>query len=157
MSVILEALKRAQAEGERARDGDKGEPREARGRDFMEEEQNYLRLVETLLDVTHQLSRQIRPIEEQLVQVSIDHLRQRMEWGKRRLLECLAGIDQHLLDCRSLIEECNTVRANIRGLNERLASLGGSPLPVIEEEFGSADLEEVLKERIAGLRSQGKL
>ena len=63
----------------------------------MREEQSYERLLQALQDMKNEIAKQIRPVEEQIIQANVDHLRQTFTQETRRLSKCLEEIDDNIL------------------------------------------------------------
>ncbi len=124
--------------------------------DLMKQEQSYERLLHALQDMKSEIVKQIRPVEEQIIQSSLNHLRQSFEHETGRLGKCLEEIDQKLLDCRKYLEEYERVRSTLHGLNEELSRFGADSLPVADH-LPTHDLGEIIRHRIEHLRSQGKI
>src|SRR4030095_4368382 len=69
------------------------EPRFQMPEDLMREEQSYERLLQALQDMKNEIAKKIRPVEEQIIQANVDHLRQTFSQESRRLTKCLEEID----------------------------------------------------------------
>jgi primosomal protein N'' len=124
--------------------------------DLMKEEQSYERLLQALQDMKNEIAKQIRPVEEQIIQANVDHLRQTFAQESRRLAKCLEEIDDNILACRQHLQDHERIRAGLHGLNERLSQLGAEAL-ALPEGLPAADLEEIVRQRIEQLRLQGKI
>lgn len=124
--------------------------------DLMKQEQSYERLLHALQEMKSEIVKQIRPVEEQIIQSSLNNLRQSFEHEAQRLGKCLEEIDQKLLDCRKYLDEYDRVRSTLHTLNEQLTRLGTEPLPVADQ-LPTEDLGEIIKHRIEHLKSQGKM
>ena len=133
-----------------------GEPRILLPEDLMREEQSYERLLQALQDMKSEIAKQIRPVEQQIIQANIDHLRQSFSQESRRLSKCLEEIDDNILACRQYLQDYERIRSGLQMLNEKLIQLGGDKIPV-PDGLGSADLGEIVRQRIDHLRSQGKI
>ena len=123
---------------------------------LMKEEQSYERLLQALQEMKNEIVRQIRPVEEQIIQANVDHLRQTFDHESKRLGQCLEEIDQKIMDCRQSLERYKQIHSILHGLNEKLSLLGAEPL-VVPDHLPTNDVEEIVKERIEHLRFQGKL
>lgn len=134
----------------------KREPKVEMPEDLMKEEQSYERLLQALQDMKSEIARQIRPVEEQIVQASVEHLRQSFDQENRRLAKCLEQIDQNILGCRQALDEYEQLRSGLHGLNEKLAQLGAERLQV-PDSMDAGDLEGIIRARIESLRSQGRI
>ncbi|HWO41760.1 MAG TPA: hypothetical protein VNO43_08160 [Candidatus Eisenbacteria bacterium] len=132
------------------------EPRIQLPEDLMREEQSYERLLQALQDMKNEIAKQIRPVEEQIIQANVDHLRQTFEKESRRLAKCLEEIDENILACRHYLHEYEKIRSTLHGLNERMAQLGAEGLQ-IPDSIPTTDLGEVVRQRIERLRSEGKI
>ena len=124
--------------------------------DLMREEQSYERLLQALQDMKNEIAKQIRPVEEQIIQANVDHLRQTFTQESRRLTKCLEEIDDNILACRQYLQDYERIRSSLHGLNEKLTQLGAESIQV-PDGLSNADLGEIVKQRIENLRSQGKV
>jgi len=124
--------------------------------DLMKEEQSYERLLQALQDMKTEIARQIRPVEEQIIQANVDHLRQMFNQESRKLNKCLEEIDDNILACRQYLLDYDRIRSSLHGLNEKLSQLGADAIQ-IPEGLPSLDLGEIVRQRIEHLRSQGKI
>jgi chromosome segregation ATPase len=103
-----------------------------------------------------EITKQIRPVEEQIIQANVDHLRQSFGQESRRLAKCLEEIDDNILACRQYLQDYERIRAGLQSLNDKLAQLGADSLQ-IADGLPTVDLGEIIRERIDHLRSQGKI
>jgi chromosome segregation ATPase len=124
--------------------------------DLMKQEQSYERLLHSLPEMKSEIVKQIRPVEEQIVQSSLNHLRQSFEQESHRLGKSLEEIDHKLLDCRKHLEEYDRVRSTLHSINDQLSRLGAEPLPV-GDQLPTHDLGEIIRSRVEHLRAQGLL
>src|SRR5688572_33233178 len=124
--------------------------------DLMREEQSYERLLQALQDMKNEIAKQIRPVEEQIIQANVDHLRQTFNQESRRLSKCLEEIDDNILACRQYLQDYERIRSSLYGLNEKLTQLGAQSIQV-PDGLPTADLGGIVRERIDYLRSQGKI
>ena len=122
----------------------------------MKEEQSYERLLQALLDMKHEIAKQIRPVEEQIVQANVDYLKQMFSQKKGKLGECLDAIKQKILDCRLHMEEYEQICSELNAVNSRLSRFGAEPL-AMPEPLPTTDLGDLIIGCIRELRSQGKL
>jgi chromosome segregation ATPase len=132
------------------------EPRVKLPEDLMSEEQSYERLLQALQDMKSEIAKQIRPVEEQIIQANVEHLRQTFNQESRRLAKCLEEIDENILACRQYLEDYERIRSSLYSLNEKLTQLGAQSLQV-PDGLATADLGGIVRERIDHLRSQGKI
>lgn len=132
------------------------EERVTMSEDIMKEEQSYERLLQALLDMKSEIAKQIRPVEEQIVQANVDQIKQMFEQKKNMLGDCLDAIKQKILDCRLHIEEYDRIRSDLDSLNKRLSRLGADLLP-LPEPLPTTDLGDLITRCIEDLRSQRKL
>lgn len=124
--------------------------------ELMREEKTYERLLQALVDMKAEINKQIRPIEEQIIQANLDHLRQNFERERKRLGDCLEEIDKKLFECQLQMEEYERISGNLHSLNSRISRLGGEAL-MVPDSLPSSDLGEILRRRLEDLRAQGKL
>jgi chromosome segregation ATPase len=124
--------------------------------DLMKEEQSYERLLQALQDMKTEIAKQIRPVEEQIIQANVDHLRQSFNQESRKLSKCLEEIDENILACRQYLHDYERIRSSLHGLNEKLSQLGADGIQM-PESLPSSDLGEIIRQRIDHLRSQGKI
>jgi len=122
----------------------------------MREEQTYERLLRVLHDMQAQIEERVRPVAEQVVQVEVERLQSLSMHQKSILNDCLALIDQTILDCRIQLEEYRQTRSALLVLNQRLADLGAEPVAV-PDHFPTENLGDLILARLEGLRSQGKI
>jgi len=132
------------------------EPRVQLPEDLMREEQSYERLLQALQDMKSEIAKQIRPVEQQIIQANVDHLRQSFSQESRRLSKCLEEIDDNILACRQYLQDYERIRLGLKMLNEKLIQLGGDAIP-IPDGLVTSDLGEIVRQRIEHLRAQGKI
>lgn len=132
------------------------EPRIQLPEDLMREEQSYERLLQALQDMKNEIAKQIRPVEEQIIQANIDHLRQTFNQESRRLSKCLEEIDDNILACRQYLQDYERIRSGLFALNDKLTQLGAESVQV-PDGLPTTDLGEIVRQRIEHLRAQGKL
>jgi len=132
------------------------EPRIQLPEDLMREEQSYERLLQALQDMKNEIAKQIRPVEEQIIQANVDHLRQTFSQESRRLSKCLEEIDDNILACRQYLQDYERIRSSLYGLNEKLTQLGAESVQ-LPDGLPTTDLGEIVRQRIEDLRLQGKI
>ena len=132
------------------------QPRIMMPEDLMREEQSYERLLQALQDMKSEITKQIRPVEEQIIQANVEHLRQSFGEESRRLAKCLEEIDDNILACRQYLQDYERIRSGLQSLNDKLAQLGADSLQMADG-LPTTDLGEIIRERIDHLRSQGKI
>jgi len=132
------------------------EPRIQMPEDLMREEQSYERLLQALQDMKNEIAKQIRPVEEQIIQANVDHLRQTFNQEAQRLGKCLAEIDENILACRQYLQDYERIRSGLYALNEKLTQLGAESI-LIPDGLPTNDLGEIVGQRINSLRTQGKI
>ncbi|HEY7316395.1 MAG TPA: hypothetical protein VIE89_02405 [Candidatus Binatia bacterium] len=132
------------------------EPRIQMPEDLMREEESFERLLQALQDMKSEIAKQIRPVEEQIIQANIDYLRQTFTQESRKLCKCLEEIDDNILACRQYLEDYERIRSNLHGLNEKISQLGAEAL-VLPDGLPTLDLGEIVRERIEHLKAQGKI
>ena len=92
---------------------------------------------------------------EQGLQQEVERLRSESEQQKSILQECLAHIDQSILNCRAQIDEYRQTRSDLVALNERLVNLGAESVAV-PDHFPAENLEDLILARLQGLRAKGR-
>ena len=122
----------------------------------MKEEQSYERLLRVLHDMQAQIEERVRPVAEQVVQAEVERLQNLSIQTRSILNDCLALIDQTILDCRSQMEEYRQTRSALSAVNERLADLAGEPIAV-PDHFPTESLGDLILARVEGLRAEGKI
>ena len=122
----------------------------------MKEEQAHESLMRTLHEVHAQIDDGVRPVAEQVPRQEVERLRSESERQKSILQDCLAHIDQSILNCRAQIDEYRQMRSELLALNERLANLGADPV-TIPDHFPSENLEDLILARLEGLREKDKI
>ncbi len=132
------------------------EPRFQMPEDLMKEEQSYERLLQALQDMKAEIAKQIRPVEEQIIQANVDHLRQAFNQESRRLSKCLEEVDDNILACRQYLQDYERIRSSLHGLNEKLSQMGADSIQ-LPDGLPTTDLGEIVRQRIEHLRSQGKI
>jgi predicted nucleic acid-binding Zn-ribbon protein len=131
-------------------------PQDDMGKTLTKEEPTYERLLWALEDMKAQIEERVRPVAEQVVQAEVERLRDLSEHQKNALEECLTQIDQSILGCRNHVNTYREKRSDLVMLNQRLAKLGAEPVP-IPEEIPAADFEDVIRARVEGLHTEGKI
>ena len=121
----------------------------------MKEEQAYERLMRTLHEMQTQIEEGVTPVAEQVVQREVERLRSQSEQEKSILQECLAHIDQSILNCRTQIDEYRQTRSDLVALNERLVNLGAESVAV-PDHFPAEKLEDLILARLQGLHAKGR-
>jgi chromosome segregation ATPase len=132
------------------------EPRVQIPEDLMKEEEAFERLLQALQDMKSEITKQIRPVEEQIIEANRDHLRQSFTQESRKLNKCLEEIDDNILACRQYLQEYERIHAGLHGLNEKLTQLGAESLQV-PNSLPTHDLREIVSSRIEYLKAQGKI
>jgi chromosome segregation ATPase len=132
------------------------EPRVQIPEDLMKEEESFERLLQALKDMKGEIAKQIRPVEEQIIQANVDYLCHTFNQQTHELNRCLEKIDEHLLACRETLQHYERIRSNLHGLNEKLTQLNAENIQ-IPDSLPTSDLGEIIKQRIEILKSQGKM
>jgi primosomal protein N'' len=132
------------------------EPRIQLPEELMREEQSYERLLQALQDMKSEIAKQIRPVEEQIIQANVEHLRQTFSQESRRLAKCLEEIDDNILACRQYLQDYDRIRNALHALNEKMTQLGAQSIQV-PDGLPTTDLGEIVRQRIDFLRSQSKI
>ena len=124
--------------------------------DLMSQEQYYERLLLALEEMKRDLAQKIRPLQLQIVEANREYLRETFDSNIRRLYRCLEKIDEKTLACRQHLEEYNSIRSELRNLNDKLEQLGAAPVD-LPSGPGSSDLGEMVISRVEHLKSLGKI
>jgi primosomal protein N'' len=132
------------------------EPRIQMPEDLMREEESFERLLQALQDMKSEIAKQIRPVEEQIIQANVDYLRQTFTQESRRLCKCLEEIDDNILACRQYLEDYERIRSNLHNLNEKISQLGAESL-VRAVGLPNMVFGVIFRERIENIRAQGKI
>ena len=132
------------------------EPRIQLPEELMREEQSYERLLQALQDMKSEIAKQIRPVEEQIIQANVEHLRQTFSQESRRLAKCLEEIDDNILACRQYLQDYERIWNSLHSLNEKITQLGAQSIQV-PDGLPTTDLGDIVRQRIDFLRSQGKI
>lgn len=132
------------------------EPRIQIPEELMREEESFERLLQALQDMKNEIAKQIRPVEEQIIQANVDHLRQTFAQESQRLSKCLEEIDENILACRQYLQDYERIRASLHSLNEKLSQFGVESLP-LPDGLPTLDLGETVKQRVEDLKLQGKI
>jgi DNA repair exonuclease SbcCD ATPase subunit len=122
----------------------------------MKEEQAYERLMQALHEMQTEIEEGVIPVAEPVVQREVERLRSQSEQEKSILQECLAHIDQSILNCRAQIDEYRQTRSDLVALNERLANLGAESV-MVPDHFPAENLGDMILARLQGLRAKGKI
>ncbi|HZD39705.1 MAG TPA: hypothetical protein VE131_03225 [Terriglobales bacterium] len=122
----------------------------------MKEEQAYERLMRTLQVMQAQIDEGFRPLAEQVFQAEVERLCGLSKQQRSILQDCIARIDQSILNCRAQMEDYRRARSELIALNERLANLGAEPVPV-PDHFPMENLGDLILSRLEGLRAKGKI
>jgi hypothetical protein len=122
----------------------------------MKEEQACERLMRTLHEMQTQIEEGVTPVAEQVVQREVERLRSQSGREKSILQECLAHIDQRILNCRAQIDEYRQTRSDLVALNERLANLGAESV-MVPDHLPAENLADMILARLQGLRAKGKI
>ena len=126
------------------------------GTTFTKEDPTYERLLRALEDMKAQIEERVRPVAEQVVQAEVERLRDLSERHKDALEECLSQIDESILDCRAHVDTYRESCADLMTINQRLANLGAETVP-FPEQIPAANFEDVIRARVEGLHSEGKI
>ncbi len=116
----------------------------------------YSRLLQALRDMQAQINERIRPLAEEMVQDEMVRLRDQSDEQQNALNECLARIDQSILDCLTRMNEYQRCCADLTTINYRLSELGVAPEP-LPPQISMDNLADVIAARLNDLRRDGKL
>ena len=116
----------------------------------MKEEQACERLMQALHEMQTEIEEGVIPVAEQVVQREVEQLRSQSEQQRSILKDCLAHIDQSILNCRSQMDEYRQTRSDLVALNERLANLGAEPV-LVPDHFPAENLGDLILARLQGV------
>lgn len=114
------------------------------------------RLLQALRDMQAQIEERIRPVAQEMVRYEVARLRDQSDEHQSALKECLAQVDQNILNCFARMDEYQRRRADLSALNLRLANLGAAPEP-LPPTLALDNTAESIVARLEGLRLAGKL
>ena len=83
-------------------------------------------------------------------------LRDQSDEQQNALKECLARIDQSILDCLTRMNEYQRCCADLTTINYRLSGLGVAPEP-LPAQISADNFADVIAARLNNLRREGKL
>jgi chromosome segregation ATPase len=132
------------------------EPRVEIPEDLMKEEESFERLLQALHDMKDEIAKQIRPVEEQIIQTDVEHLRHSFDEESRNLNKCLEEIDDNILACRQRLQDYERIRSGLDELNEKLDQMGAERIAV-PDRLRTTEFDEIVQRRLEYLRSQGKI
>jgi DNA repair exonuclease SbcCD ATPase subunit len=136
--------------------GATNEPRVEIPEDLMKEEDSFERLLQALEDMKAEITKQIRPVEEQLIQTNLDHLRYSFSEETQNLSKCLEQIDDRIMACRKQLEEYEHICASLDELKRKMDQIGAGP-GEIPDRLPISDFGQVVQQRLEYLRFQGKI
>ena len=76
----------------------------------------YRRFLKALHEMQRQIDERIRPLAQQVGQYKMVRLRDHSDDQQNALKECLAKIDQSILDCLSRMDECQSHCADLTAI-----------------------------------------
>jgi len=122
--------------------------------DLMKREQANDRLLQALLDMKKEIQTRIRPIEEQIVQASVENIKKSYDQKIKMLSDSLTSIDKKILDCLPHLQDYKQIQLELTTLNEKLSRLGEEPLS-IPNSIPIEDFEGTIRHRIEYLKMRG--
>jgi hypothetical protein len=152
-SHLLERISRIQSAIGSAKPAEASNPAEEVSESDKSPYDGLLRMVR---DMQTQIDRHVRPLALRAMHAEADRLQ---KLAGRELVaqkECLAALDRTLSTCVDRIHEFRRVQGQLAELNRKLDDLGAPPewTPGFDP---AGTLTEILQDRIAKLRRQGKL
>ena len=124
--------------------------------DLMKEEESFERLLQALHDMKREIAKQIRPVEEQIIQTDVEYVRHSFNEESRNLNKCLEEIDHSILACRQVLQDYEQIRSDLDELNEKLSQMGAERIAV-PDRLPTTEFDEIVQQRLEYLRSQGKI
>ena len=132
------------------------EPRVEIPEALMKEEESLERLLHALNDMKNEIAKQIRPVEEEMIEANVEHLRHSFNEERADLNKCLESLDENILGCRQYFRDYERIRSSLNELNVKLSQLGAEPI-VVPDILPTTDFDERVQQRFEYLRSQGKI
>jgi len=120
------------------------------------EDRLYDRLLNTLRDMQTQIEERVRPLAQEALYAEQARLREQSTQEHKALEDCLARMDQCILNCKDRINEYEKRHAELVRLNQRLATLGSEPEP-LPEPLTAQNIAATISDRLGKLSLQGKL
>jgi hypothetical protein len=113
-------------------------------------------LLQALREMQTQIDERIKPLATEMAGREVARLRARSDEQQSALKECLAHIDQSIVNCIARVDEYRRRSADLEALNHRLVGLGAAPEPPPPAlAMGSA--ADSIVARLEGLRLAGKI
>ena len=114
------------------------------------------RLLQALRDMQAQIEERIQPVAQEMVRYEVARLRNQSEDHQNALKDCLAHIDQNILNCLARMDEYQRRCADLSVLNLRLADLGAAPEPLPPTIVLDSAADSIAA-RLEGLRLGSKI
>lgn len=116
----------------------------------------YGRLLQALREMQTQIDERIKPLATEMAGREVARLRARSDEQQSALKECLAHIDQSIVNCIARVDEYRRRSADLEALNHRLAGLGAAPEPP-SPALAMGTAADSIVARVEGLRLAGKI
>ena len=117
----------------------------------------YGRFLEALHEMQTQLDERIRPLVQEMVQYEVVRLRDQADDQQNALKECLAKIDQIILDCLSRMDEFQRRGADLTAINHRLSDLGAAAIEALPAELPTDNVADAGALGLEGLHLADKI
>ena len=117
----------------------------------------YGRFLEALHEMQTQLDERIRPLAQEMVQYEVVRLRDQSDDQQNALKECLAKIDQIILDCLSRMDEFQRRGADLTAINHRLSDLGAAAIEALPAELPTDNVADAGAFRLEGRHLTDKI
>lgn len=117
----------------------------------------YGRFLEALHEMHRQLDERIRPLAQEMVQYEVLRLLDQSGDQQNALKECLAKIDQIIVDCLSRMEEFQRRGADLSAINHRLSELGAAAIEALPAELPTDNVANAGALRLEGLHLADKI
>lgn len=111
----------------------------------------YGRFLEALHEMQTQLDERIRPLAQEMVQYEVVRRRDQSDDQQNALKECLAKIDQIILDCLSRMDEYQSRCADLTAINHRLSDLGAAAIEALPAELPTDNVADAVPLGLEGL------
>jgi hypothetical protein len=116
----------------------------------------YGRLLQALREMQTQIDERVKPLATEIVRHEVARLRAQSDDHQNSLKECLARIDQSIVNCFARMEAYRLGSAELEALNHRLAELGAAPEPPPPALAEGSAADSIIA-RLESLRLAGKI
>lgn len=122
----------------------------------MDREQLFDRLLDAFLALKQSFEQQIESIDDRIVQIRLEYLRQLYEERQKELADWLGEIDQSLIDCCAYIQEYQRLCEELGAISGKILQLARAS-PPRDAPLPADSIEGVILARLQHLRGEGKI